>query len=194
MAYTIVGLGNPGYEYINTRHNTGRIILDSIFGDTDWKLSKPHNSYLLKGKVGKTPVVCLKPETFMNKSGAALKTTEWTPKKAEQLIVIHDELDLGIGSFKISFNRSSGGHRGVDSIIKAIKTEGFIRIRVGISPVTPGGKVKKPTGEAIEKTILGEFKPTELKTIKSLAKNIEQALELIVSGDRSVAMSQFNGK
>lgn len=194
MSYTIVGLGNPGSEYEHTRHNTGRIILDEIVGGEGWKLSKPHQAFVLKTKIGNTSVVCLKPETFMNSSGISLKTTEWNEKKATQLIIIHDELDIGLGSFKVSFNRSSGGHHGIDSVIKVVGTEGFIRIRVGISPVTASGKVKKPRGEAIEKAILGEFKPVELKTIKSLSKDIKKALELIVSGQLSQAMSQFNAR
>ncbi len=194
MSYIVVGLGNPGEEYTNTRHNTGRIVLNHIFGSDGWKMSSPHQSLLLKTKIGKTPVLCLQPETFMNKSGIALKSIEWNAKKASQLIVIHDELDMGIGTFKISFNRSAGGHRGVESIVKAIKTEGFIRIRIGISPVTPSGKVKKPVGEAVEKTILGEFKPVEQKNLKNLSKKVEEALTMLVEGNLYEAMSRFNAR
>ena len=100
----------------------------------------------------------------MNKSGLAVKPIITSKKKAEALIVIHDDLDLPIGKFKISFNKSSGGHRGVESIIKAIKTEAFTRVRIGISPATPSGKLKKPKGEKdVGDFILGEFKKAKWK-------------------------------
>jgi len=197
MAYTIVALGNPGEEYALTRHNTGRIVLEAALKteSLEWKLDKKYNSKVTKVVIGKEKVLCLEPETFMNKSGNALKTTEWTPKKAEKVIIIHDDLDIGLGHFKISFNRSPGGHNGVLSIAKALKTDGFVRIRVGIAPVLASGKTKKIVGgEAVEKLILSEFRPAELVTIKQLAKNVREALEFIVKGERSVAMTMFNGQ
>lgn len=197
MSYIIVALGNPGGEYELTRHNTGRIVLDEVFKKDalEWKADKKYQSLAAKASLGSESLLLLKPETFMNKSGSALKTIEWNPKKAEKLVVIHDDLDIPLGSFKISFNRSPGGHNGVLSIAKALKTEGFVRIRVGISPVTSGGKLKKPVGgDKIEKHILGQFKPAELQKLKALSKDVREALELIVSGKRSVAMTEFNGK
>lgn len=198
MAYIIVGLGNPGEEYAQTRHNTGRIILDHVLDaakETDWAYSKIYQSLMRKDQIGKEKILALKPETFMNKSGAALKSVEWTPKKAEKLIVIHDDLDIGLGSFRISFNKSAGGHRGVESVIRTVKTEGFVRIRVGISPVTPAGKLRKPIGaDKVERHILGAFKPNDLKELKTVAKHVHEALELILAGDLYRAMSEWNGK
>ncbi len=197
MSYIIVALGNPGEEYELTRHNTGRIVLEEALKaeKPEWKLDKKYASKTTKVYLGKESLLCLEPETFMNKSGSALKSVEWNPKKAEKLIVIHDDLDIGLGSFKISFNRSAGGHNGVLSIAKAIKTEAFVRIRIGISPTTPAGKIRKPAGpEKVERHILGKFKPEEIKTLKTVSKKVHEALQLILQGERSRAMSEFNGK
>jgi PTH1 family peptidyl-tRNA hydrolase len=195
MAYIFVGLGNPGDEYKETRHNTGRLLLE-WFGkshDAEWKTDKKLNATVAKVKVGKTPVTLVLPDTFMNKSGAAVKPLIGSIKAAEKLIVIYDDLDLPFGASKISFNRSSGGHKGVESVIKALKTEKFSRVRVGISPATPSGKIKKPSGEeAVTKVILGKFRPDELAELKKLSKRVSGALEAFVLGGVEKAMTGFN--
>lgn len=195
MSYIFVGLGNPGEEYKDTRHNTGRILLLN-FGktlDAEWKFDKKLNAIFSKVKVGKTPVTLVLPETFMNNSGKTVKSLVTSIKLAEKLLVIYDDLDLPFGTNKISFNKSSGGHKGLESIIKNIKTEKFARIRVGISPTTPSGKIKKPKGEeAVTKVILGKFKDDEMKELKKLSKKINEALETFVSGDLEKAMTGFN--
>lgn len=166
--HIVVGLGNPGEDYTCTRHNTGRMAANFV-GD----------------KVGKIRV--LTPDTYMNKTGAAVAKVIKSKKAAEKLIVIYDDLDLPLGKIKISFNRSSGGHRGVESIIKALKTEAFIRIRIGISPK------KKPSGEAaVEKHILGEFKKPEMEVMKKVFKRVAEAVEVISKEGLEKAMSEFN--
>jgi PTH1 family peptidyl-tRNA hydrolase len=195
MAYIFVGLGNPGDEYKETRHNTGRMLVE-WFGkslDAEWKTDKKLNATVAKVKVGKTPVTLVLPETFMNNSGKSVKPLITSVKSAEKLMVIYDDLDLPFGTNKISFNKSSGGHRGLESIIKSIKTEKFARIRVGISPTTPSGKIKKPKGEdAVTKVILGKFKDEEIKELKKLSKSVNEALEVFVSEGLEKAMTGFN--
>lgn len=193
--YIICGLGNPGEEYKNTRHNTGRIILEWIAkkqGIESWKKDNVLLSSVAKGKIGDESVTLILPETFMNKSGNALKTLITSEKKAESLIVIHDDLDIPLGSVKIVFNRGAGGHRGVESIIRSIKTEKFIRIRVGISPTTASGKLRKPTGEKVDGFIVGEFKKSEMEEIKKIAKKVNDAVEKILASDVFSAMTEFN--
>jgi PTH1 family peptidyl-tRNA hydrolase len=194
--FIIVGLGNPGEEYTNTRHNTGRIMLDAFRKEhefEEWEQSGKYKALISLGKVGKEKVMLIEPETFMNKSGLSLGGLVSSKKKAEQLVVIHDELDIPFGKFKISFNKSSGGHRGVESIIKTVKTEGFIRVRVGISPATPTGKLKKPMGEkAVGDFILGEFKKGDEVTLKKVCKKVSEALTMIVMESREKAMGEFN--
>lgn len=193
--YIFVGLGNPGSEYENTRHNTGRMFIEWLGKtvDAEWKADKKLNAIVAKVKLGKTPVTLVLPETFMNKSGLSLKSQVKSLKDAEKLFVIYDDLDMPFGSAKISFNKSSGGHRGLESIIKAIKTEKFARVRVGISPKTSSGKIKKPKGEeAVTKVILGKFKEEELTTLKKLSKKVNEALETFVSEGLEKAMTGFN--
>jgi peptidyl-tRNA hydrolase, PTH1 family len=195
MAYIFVGLGNPGEDYKETRHNTGQILLE-LFGKSlgaEWKTDKKLNAKTAKVKVGKTPVTLVLPETFMNNSGKAVKPLVSSVKAAEKLLIIYDDLDLPFGTSKISFNKSSGGHRGLESIIKSIKTQKFARVRVGISPTTPSGKIKKPSGEeAVTKVIMGKFKSEELSELKKLSKRLNQALETFISGGLEKAMTQFN--
>lgn len=195
MAYIFVGLGNPGEEYEQTRHNTGRMLVE-WFGkalDAEWKEDKKLNATVAKVKVGKSPVTLVLPESYMNNSGKSVKPLITSLKSAEKMIVLYDDLDLPFGKSKISFNRSSGGHKGLESIIKNIKTEKFARVRVGISPTTPSGKMKKPIGEdAVTKVILGKFKDEEIKELKKLSKRVNEALETFVSGGLEKAMTGFN--
>jgi len=194
--YTIVGLGNPGGEYEDTRHNAGRIVLTEFLktiGADEMKVTKKYNALTAEGKLKKEKIHVLFPETFMNKSGTSLKTLITSKKKAETLVVVHDDLDLALGVVKISFNRGSGGHRGVESIIRAIKTEGFVRIRIGISPVTPGGKVKKPKGEdKVDTFIIGAFSHKEMDVITKISKKVNDALVAFIQEGREHAMSHYN--
>jgi PTH1 family peptidyl-tRNA hydrolase len=198
MAYIIVGLGNPGEEYTNTRHNAGRIILEYVRKSSeadfsDWKSDTMRKALMSKGTLGGKKVSMLYPDNFMNNSGNSLKDLVITKKSAEELVVVHDDLDLPIGTYRISFNRGPGGHNGIKSIITNIKTEAFIRVRIGISPVTPSGKIKRPIGEAdVEKLILGEFKKPEMETLKKISKKITEALISIVTEGKDKAMSLYN--
>jgi len=190
----IVGLGNKGEEYKNSRHNTGFIVLDNILGKVDWNESSKANALYYKDSIKKKEVEYLKPLTFMNNSGVSVLSEQIKLKvKSQNIIVIHDDMDLPIGTYRISFNRSSGGHRGVESIIKKIKSQEFIRIRIGVSPTTPSGKLRKPKGEeAILKFLLGKFKEDELKEIKKVSKKIAEIIEMIVLESKEKAMSTFN--
>jgi PTH1 family peptidyl-tRNA hydrolase len=134
--YIVVGLGNPGEEYSRTRHNTGRMATELLAQES------------LKD------VKVITPDTFMNVTGAFVKKYVKDELEAEKLIVIYDDLDLPLGSMRISYNRGSGGHNGVESIINALGTEKFIRIRIGVSPVTEEGEMRKILGEdKVEKHI-----------------------------------------
>lgn len=194
--YIIVGLGNPGEEYLNTRHNTGRIVLDYFANKNnfnEFEKDKKTNGFLTKGKIGKSSVVLVKPETFMNKSGDCVSGFIKSKKDALGLVVIHDDLDLPNGSFKISFNKGSAGHKGLESVIKKIKTKEFIRLRVGISPVTLSGKIKKPIGEQkILDFIIGKFSKKEDEVMKKTLKKLSEALETIILEGKDKAMNKFN--
>jgi peptidyl-tRNA hydrolase, PTH1 family len=194
--FIIAGLGNPDQEYVGTRHNTGRMMLEVFRARhnlPEWEADKKSKSLISKGEVGGEKVLLVEPETYMNKSGSALVYFVKTKKAAEKLIVIYDDLDLPVGSIKVSFNKSSGGHRGLQSIISGLKTEGFLRIRVGISPVTAGGKLKKPKGDdAVGKHILGVYKKAEQDILKKVSMRVSDALEMLVKEGKEKAMGEFN--
>src|SRR5581483_7844826 len=117
---------------------------------------------------------------YMNNSGSAVKKLVPSKAAAGELIVVHDELDLPLGKVKVSFGSSAGGHNGVKSIINALKTQDFARVRVGISPATPSGKLKRPAGEKLADFVLGKFRPPEKEKLKKVKKLAAEALELIL--------------
>ncbi len=196
MSYIIVGLGNPGPEYAQTRHNSGRIMLDFIraeFGDDEFTFDKKLNALVAEIKIGKEKVRLIAPETFMNNSGKAVAPLVKSVKAAEKLLVIYDDFQLPIGRMKVSFNKSSGGHNGLESVIKAVKTEAFPRLRVGIAPATAKGDAKIPHGDdKIEKFILGSFKDEELKLLKKMSKKMLEGVELWVKEGRERATNVVN--
>ncbi|HEY4522398.1 MAG TPA: aminoacyl-tRNA hydrolase [Candidatus Paceibacterota bacterium] len=196
MSWVIVGLGNPGAEYTDTRHNTGRMALEfyaKAAGLSAWKEDKRSNSTTTGAHVGKTLAALVMPNTFMNKSGAAVAKFVKSMKAAERLVVVYDDLDLPIGKIKLSFDRGSGGHKGVESIMRAIKTKKFTRIRVGVSPETPGGKLKKPQGEdGVVDFILAKFKPNEMDELKKVFKRVAEAISMTIADGPQIAMSRFN--
>ncbi len=194
--YIIVGLGNPGEEYDNTRHNVGRMFVESFAKAhelPEFSFDKKLNALVSKGTVSGEKVTLVLPETFMNRSGASVAPLVKSKKAAEQLVVIHDELDMPLGRLKMSFNKSPGGHRGVESIRKVVGTDGFVRVRIGISGETAGGKLKKPLGEEkVQKHILGKFKPAELTELKKEMKRVNEALEILLKETREMAMNVAN--
>ncbi len=196
MAWVIVGLGNPGEEYDLTRHNTGRMAVDffrKAASFPEWKEDKKTKAHISSGLIGKTAVVLVCPDTFMNKSGLAVAKYVKSQKAAERMIVAYDDLDLPLGSLKLSFNRGSGGHRGIESIQRAVKTKKFTRIRIGISPTTPSGVVKKPHGEkVVNDFILEIFKPHQLTELKTIFKKAAEAMDVAVTDGPMIAMNRYN--
>ena len=203
MPYIIAGLGNPGEEYENTRHNTGRIVLNAVakaFDAEDFSFDKKMNALVAKGKIGKEKVTFIEPETFMNNSGKALVSMvkvkankKLKLKTADNFVVIYVDFQLPLGRIKISFNRSSGGHNGLESVIKTVKTEAFVRIRVGTAAENAKGNARVPHGdEKVLKFILGKYKDDEMKELKKVSKKAAEAVEMIVKEGREKAMSVFN--
>ena len=136
MALVIVGLGNPGKEYEKTRHNAGRMAVELLAKQEsfdDFVFNKKANALVSEGKIGKEKVTLVLPETFVNLSGKAGSAFVKSVKAAKDLLVLQDELDLPLGTLKMVYGRGSGGHKGVESIMRALKTEEFTRIRIGIS-------------------------------------------------------------
>lgn len=183
MGWIVAGLGNPGDEYTGTRHNVGRDLLRAI--------EKKEGD---KGKLFGKKVLVVTPDTYMNNSGTAFKKLVPTQKAAAQLIVVHDELDVPLGKVKISFGASAGGHNGIKSIQKALKTQDFIRVRVGISPSTSSGRLRRPEGEKIVDFVLGKFRAPEQEKLKKVKKTVSDALELILTEGVDRAMNEIHTK
>ena len=196
MSYLIVGLGNPDSEYEKTRHNAGRDVV-RLFGEKnnlpEWHEDKKTKSLRSEGKVGKESVTLLLPQTYVNKSGNAVLPLITSKKKAATLVVVHDDMDLPLGRMKISFARNSGGHKGIESIMRAVKTNEFIRLRLGVSPTSASGKTKKPSGEeAVIKFVLGKWKGEQEQEFKKVMKRACEALAMIVTEGKERAMGEFN--
>lgn len=183
MQWIIAGLGNPGGEYVGTRHNVGREFLAYI--------EKKEGQ---KGKLFGKKVSVFYPDVYMNNSGGPIKKLVPSKKAAEGLVVLHDELDLPLGKVKISFGSSAGGHNGVKSVQAALKTQDFVRVRIGISGATASGKLKRPEPKKIVDFVLGKFKPGEQEKLKKARKIVSDALELILTEGKDRAMSEINSK
>ncbi len=183
----IVGLGNPGKKYKDTRHNIGFRIADKfreINNFLEFRLSKKFNSLISEGILNGEKIIIAKPQTFMNKSGkAVLALTNFY--KTKDLFVIHDDIDLPLGKIKIVKGRGSAGHKGIESIIKEIGTKDFIRFRVCIQPTK--GKPKNA-----EKFVLQKFSKEEERVIKKIIKKTVEAIELTSEKGLEKAMSEYN--
>jgi PTH1 family peptidyl-tRNA hydrolase len=202
MKYTVIGLGNPGVEYDHTPHNVGREIVAQFAvkagaDDTKkelWKDDVKAKARTCKVEVGGNNVLCVLPETFMNNSGKSASALVMGEKNIERTVVVHDDLDLPLGTIRMSFNRGAGGHNGVKSVSRALKTDAYIRLRIGVSPTTPSGKIKKPHGEeGVLNYILKPFRNKELE-IKKIFKSAVESLETICTESREKATTVVNSK
>lgn len=169
----IIGLGNPGKQYQNTRHNLGFRIIDALRQDLefeDWQSTKKFQASISQGVFNNKKTILAKPETFMNESGKAVKLlANYYQISPEQILIIHDEADLPFGEIRCQASRGAAGHRGVESIINHLKTNEFCRIRIGIRP-------ENPINESLDDFVLAEFTPQEEELIPKI---IKESVEII---------------
>ncbi|MDD2657712.1 MAG: aminoacyl-tRNA hydrolase [Candidatus Pacebacteria bacterium] len=193
MALVIVGLGNPGKEYEKTRHNAGRSAVELVAKQHDFDefvFNKTSNALVSKGAIEGENATLVLPETMMNLSGKAVAALVKSPKAAKNLLVIHDDLDLPIGTVKMVFGRGSGGHKGVESVMRSIKTKDFARIRIGIAPLKNPASAKATAGkqakklkdeEKVIKLVIGKWKPSEESVAKKSIKKAAEAARLFAT-------------
>ena len=178
----IVGLGNPGIEYQFTPHNLGFLAIDRIATDRGVEV-RNHQCRALTGRtlIGDEPALLAKPDTFMNLSGIAVKELldEYQLRPESDLVVIYDELDLPFGTIRVRQRGSSAGHNGMKSIIGALNTQEFLRIRLGIAP---------------EKRILRPFTKRQLKVVDKVLDLAAEAVQVILKEGPAAAMNRFNRK
>lgn len=194
--YYIVGLGNPGKEYENTRHNIGWLVCDYVRAQAGLPPlieNKAVSGRTTEGTIGTEKVSILYPDTFMNNSGTAV--AKFVPRQdVTNLIVIHDDIDLPFGEIKLGKDRGDGGNNGVKSIIAKLGTKDFIRIRVGIAPKSfwTGG-VKRPKGGGpLERYVLKPFTKGEEAKLKEIKERAYGALQEILQNGLPAAMNKFN--
>lgn len=198
MQYVVVGLGNPGPEYVNTRHNVGRMVAErvaTLVHASDWRDDKKSHARVSKGvTVSGDTVMVLLPDNYMNRSGGSVAPFVENTRQAERLIVVQDDIDLPVGTLRIVFNRGSGGHRGVDSIVRALKTQAFTRVRVGVVPTTPSGKLKKPKGDThVHELILNQMSKKDRTILDSVVERAASAVLACITEGREAAMRTYNG-
>ena len=165
----IVGLGNPGSEYNNTRHNIGFYYLDIYLKKFNLEYKEKFNALYIKTKINNIDVIFLKPLTYMNLSGdAVIKFVNYFKIVPKDILVIHDDLDLDVGRIKLKENTSSGGHNGIKSIIDNLNTINFKRIKIGIS-----SNKKIDTKDYV----LGRFSKEELEIINNNIDKINNIID-----------------
>ncbi|MBI5134741.1 aminoacyl-tRNA hydrolase [Candidatus Uhrbacteria bacterium] len=187
--HVIVGLGNPGKEYAFTRHNVGWLALDKISHDR-WKLDKRANAETLKVSVGDTPVLLVKPQTFMNNSGVAAQSIINTYRRQttiDKLVVIHDDIDLALGTIRVSHGSSSGGHKGVRSIINHLDTRNFWRVRIGIRSMQISD-IRYQISDRIDTPdfVLNKFSKEEQRFLPNILENVVTIVEEMLTKKPSV--------
>ena len=187
IEYIICGLGNPGAQYTHTRHNAGFIFLDYVMGKLNIKINKlKHYSLCEKVLFNNNSVLFMKPQTYMNESGRAVKDASFFYKvSTENIIIVCDDINLPIGSIRIRKNGSAGGQKGLKSIIEELQTDNFIRVRIGVG---------SPTNINIDIAdyVLGKFSDIDMKNLNEILDNVFDSISLICDGNIEKAMNKYN--
>lgn len=186
----IVGLGNPGRSYTRHRHNVGFIALNHFARSEGIKFDRKKSlARIGEGEVVGNKLILARPQTFMNNSGQSVsrlaKKFDIAP---DDLIVIHDDLDLPLAKMRISFGSSSGGHKGINSIIQELGAKDFIRVRIGI------GRPNKPeiSEDDIINYVLSDFSPAERRAIDKIIPTAGEAILCLLTDGLTTAMNKFN--
>lgn len=176
----ILGLGNPGEQYKKTRHNIGFLMIDKIkdsFQFPEFTLNQKFKAQITKGSLLKTPIILVKPQTFMNLSGQSVNSLlNFYKLSPADIIVIHDDIDISLGKYKLAINSSSAGHNGVQNIIDNIGTQEFKRFRIGIGETLKTSSCKL----ALHKFVLDKLSVDELKILDQLYPNLLQDIQKLL--------------
>ena len=188
----VVGLGNPGEKYANTRHNLGFEILDELtrkLNLIDWTIEDKFKSELIKAP----ELILVKPRTFVNHSGMAVKSLAAYYKiPPTDIVVVHDELDLPLGKIKVRIGGAAAGHHGVESVIKELGTDQFVRVRLGIGNLKSHSGEHKRISFNAEKFVLEPFLHSEKSQVKHMIKQALKALDILLEKGLEQAQNQFN--
>lgn len=181
-----IGLGNPGKKYESTRHNIGFMAIDAFA--FKWNISmtgQKFKSVIGEGNVNGQKVLLVKPQTFMNLSGEAVRAVmDFYKLGLDEIIILYDDLDIPVGRMKLRYKGGSGGHNGIKSIIQHIGTEQFNRMRIGISRPVPGFDIAD--------YVLSSFKREEIAALEELLSRISSAMEYAIEEPFEKVMAKFN--
>ncbi|MBO6294099.1 MAG: aminoacyl-tRNA hydrolase [Selenomonas sp.] len=184
----IVGLGNPGREYAQTKHNVGFMLVDALadkLGIFNWQ--EKFDALIAEGRLGTEKILLVKPQTYMNDSGRAVgPLMNWYKLPPEALIVAHDDMDIPAGTIRIRKKGSAGGHNGIKSVLAHLGDEHFSRVRIGIGRPLPGWTVINH--------VLAPFQEEDVPKIKEAIQYLLPAVECIVTEDTDKAMNLYNPK
>jgi len=181
--WVIVGLGNPGPAYAETRHNIGFMVTEVIATRWNIALESRPDARIGRGRVADRPAILVQPQTFMNRSGEVVASLE--PDTARGVIAVYDDLDLPTGSLRVRARGGSGGHRGVASLVQQLGSD-FTRVRVGIG--------RPPVATSVSDYVLGLPTESEARALRTAAAAAADAIECIVADGVTAAMNRFNGQ
>lgn len=184
--YLIVGLGNPGKEYENTRHNLGFKAIDELARRLGIKsLKSKCQSFIAEAKIDDKKVIIAQPQTFMNNSGPAVRgLLEWFKINPENLILIYDDVDLEVGQLRVREKGGAGGHHGVESVMASVATTQFVRVRLGIG--------RESLTDDVTDYVLQNIPPAQRESLDEAVVSAADAVESIVSQGLLKAMNKFN--
>lgn len=182
----IAGLGNPGAEYAHTKHNVGFMLVDALaekLGLDAWR--ERFNALVAEGRIGAEKVLLVKPLTYMNESGRALAPLlDWYKLAPEELIVVHDDMDIAVGTIRLRRKGSAGGHNGIKSLLAHIGSQDFSRVRIGIGRPLPGWTVVRH--------VLAPFSAEDGPKVHEAIAYLLPAVECIVTDGIDMAMNRYN--
>ncbi len=185
--YLLVGLGNPGLKYKLTRHNAGFLVIDQIAKNHLMNLDKKEFHCIFgKGRIGARELLLAQPQTFMNLSGeAVVALVNYFKISPDRVLIISDDMDLPLGSIRLKLTGSSGGHKGLASIINLLGTNQIPRLRIGIG---------KPKDQAVIDFVLTPFSESEHSLFQSVVMTCAEAAVSFVTEGPEFTMSHFNGE
>lgn len=180
----IVGLGNPGKDYKNTRHNVGFFVIDNYLNTNDWK--EKFNALYHETRINGEKVLFIKPLTFMNLSGdAVVKFVDYYNVNIDSILVIHDDLDLQFSTYKLKKNSSAGGHNGIKSIINRLNSQEFARLKIGVS---------HDRTIDTKDYVLGNFSKVEIDKLNEMQKDFNKIIESFIIDGIDKTMNVYNSR
>lgn len=188
LVHLIAGLGNPGARYDRTRHNVGFDVVERVAERAGISLrEKRFNANLGSGRISGESVVLCKPQTFMNRSGDSVgPMAGWYKLPPEQLVVLHDDLDIPFGDVRVKMGGGHGGHNGLRDLVRALPSPDFVRVRIGVG--------RPPPRMDVASFVLERWAPEEAEQLDGIVERAADAVEAVLADGVKAAMNRMNGE